>query len=642
MSRVYRSRMTLEKVIWRCTLLAACAPLVILTGCPKENTDAATAVPAQATAPALSQAASANVASQSAATTSQSNNSAANSYKAQQLINQADQSYRSGVDNYRAGRLDAARMDFDLAVDTMLSSGMDLKGDPQLADEFDRLLNQVNALEMDALKQGNGLSPAIEAAPLDEAANEVTFPANPELTAKLKKELTISTSDLPLVINDQVAGYIGYFANSPSFHAHMLRSMERAGKYKEMMQRVLKEEGVPQDLIYLAVAESGFQPQALNAKSGAGGIWQFMPTGAYGLSRNGWVDERFDPEKSTRAYAKYMKSVYNLLGDWYLAMAGYDWGPGNVQKAVMRTGYADFWELYRRGSLPTETKNYIPQVLAAVIMAKNPEKYGLDKMVPMAPVVFDTVTTDYAIDLRLVADVTDASVQEIVALNPSLLRVRTPPDTDFDLHIPVGTKDVYLDRLKAIPEDKRASWRFHTVKPGESLEAVAASMHSRPSEIAEANGISAGDAVAPGDELVVPVASASGGIGHAQHYTIKRGDTLVTVADRFNVSPEDLRRWNNLSSSAVRPGRTLAVSEPVQLGPSMRTRGKSARGRGRVSASASRSAGSRNSRGLAKGAASRGGKQSVSSKTHAGKTAKPSSTKSAAKKTTKSSRKSSR
>ena len=364
----------------------------------------------------------------------------------------------------------------------MLASGLDLKGDPALSDEFERLLNQVNALEMDALKQGNGLSPVIEAAPIDEAASEATFAANPELTAKLRKELTIS-SDLPLVINDQVAGYIGYFANSPSFHAHMLRSMERAGKYREMMKKVLAEEGVPQDLIYLAVAESGFQPQALNAKSGAGGIWQFMPTGAYGLARNGWVDERFDPEKSTRAYAKYMKSVYNQFGDWYLAMAGYDWGPGNVQRAVMRTGYADFWELYRRNALPTETKNYVPQILAAVIMAKNPEKYGLDKMVPDPPVVSDTITTNYAIDLRLVADLTDAAVQEIVALNPSLLRLSTPRDMDFDLHIPVGTKDVYLDRLKAIPEEKRTSWRFHTVRPGESLDGIASSLHSRASEI---------------------------------------------------------------------------------------------------------------------------------------------------------------
>ncbi len=216
-------------------------------------------------------------------------------------------------------------------------------------------------------------------------------------------------SDFPLVVNDYVAGFINYFSNSQAGHAHLLRSLERAGKYKDMISKVLREEGVPQDLIYLAVAESGFQPQALNAKSGAGGMWQFMPTGAYGLARNGWVDERFDPEKSSRAYAKYIKSLYDQFGDWYLAMAAYDWGPGYVQRSVMRTGYADYWELYRRNALPQETKNYVPGIIAAIIMAKNPKQYGLEGLVPDPPVVSDTVTVGYSVDLRLVADVTDAS-----------------------------------------------------------------------------------------------------------------------------------------------------------------------------------------------------------------------------------------
>ena len=280
---------------------------------------------------------------------------AAKAAKIQQLINKVEASYRGGVDNYRAGHLDAARLDFDSAVDLMLTSGMDIKTDPQLSDEFDRLLNAVNSLEMAALKQGNGFSPVLEAAPLD-AANEVTFPANAALTARVTAELKTTQSDFPLVVNDYVAGFINYFSNSPAGHAHLLASLERAGKYKEMILKNLRDQGVPQDLIYLAVAESGFQPQALNPRSGAGGMWQFMPTGAYGLSRNGWFDERFDPEKSSLAYAKYMKTLYNQFGDWYLAMAAYDWGPGNVQRAVMRTGYADFWELYRRNVLPGETE----------------------------------------------------------------------------------------------------------------------------------------------------------------------------------------------------------------------------------------------------------------------------------------------
>ncbi len=382
-------RISVEKWAWRCVLAVACVPLALLTGCPQENAGAPGKVAPQSTAPAVSAGANASAAAapakdlaavaagQEAPATAQSVDIAANAYKAQQLINDAERMYRSGVDNYRAGRLDAARMDFDSAVDTMLTSGMDLKGDAQLSDEFTHLLDAVNSLEMSALKQGNGFSPTLEAAPLD-AANEVTFPPNAELTAKLAAELKTTQSDFPLVVNDYVAGFISYFSNSPGGHAHLLRSLERAGKYKDMIAENLRAEGVPQDLIYLAVAESGFQPQALNARSGAGGMWQFMPTGAYGLSRNGWFDERFDPEKSSKAYAKYMRTLYDQFGDWYLAMAAYDWGPGNIQRAVMKTGYADFWELYKRNMLPAETKNYVPGIIAAIIMAKNPQQYGLE------------------------------------------------------------------------------------------------------------------------------------------------------------------------------------------------------------------------------------------------------------------------
>ena len=553
----------------RWALVAACAPLVLLAGCPRDPAAAPGKIPAQATAPAIN--ATGPQSQQSAVTTAQSVVNAAKAYKAQQLINTAEKSYRSGVANYGAGHLDAARVDFDSAVDLMLTSGMDLKSDPQLSDEFEHLLSAVNSLEMAALKQGNGFSPTIEAAPLD-AANEVTFSSNPALTAKVAAELKTTQSDFPLVINDYVAGFISYFSNSPAGHAHLLRSLERAGKYKEMISKIMREEGVPQDLIYLAVAESGFQPQALNAKSGAGGMWQFMPfAGAYGLTRNGWFDERFDPEKSSRAYARYIKSLYNQFGDWYLAMAAYNWGPGYVQRSVMRTGYADFWELYRRNVLPNETKNYVPGVIAAIIMAKNPEQYGLDKMVPESPVVSDTVTVDHPIDLRLVADLTNASLPEIVALNPSLLRLTTPRDLSFDLHIPVGMGDVFNQRIKNIPEEKRASWRFHVVRAGESLDGIASALHARPSEISEANGIAPGETVDVGDELVIPVATVAAS-EHPRRYTVRHGDTLVTVADRFSVSAEQLKHWNHLSSNAVKPGRVLTIAEPVKLAPGMRTR----------------------------------------------------------------------
>jgi len=578
-----------------------CVPLFFLAGCPADQ--GAGTPPKQATAPALTP--SADSVKVDPAVQFADRQLAV---KVQQLIAQVDRTYQSGVQNYRAGRLDAARLDFDFAVDLMLTSGIDIKTNDALNDEFERTVGSVNALEMDALKQGNGFSPRVEESPV-EAAGDLTFPSNPELTAQLNAELKTTTSDLPLVVNDYVAGYISYFTNNAGGHAHLVRSLERAGKYEAMIKKILREEGVPQDLIYQAIAESGFQPQAFNAKSGAGGMWQFMPfRGAYGLDRNGWFDERFDPEKSSRAYAKYMKTLYNQFGDWYLVMAAYDWGPGNVQKAVMRTGYADFWELYRRNALPSETKNYVPAMLAAAIMAKNPKQYGLTSMNVEPAANYDTVTVNYAMDLRLAADVTDSTLATLVGLNPSLLRLNTPRDISFDLHIPSGTKEIFQKRIAEIPEEKRASWRFHNVRAGETLQQVADLFHVKTDDLAEANDLSAGEGVEAGDELVVPVyASVSAASAHPQRYTAHRGDTLVTVADRFGVSSEQLRRWNHLKSNSISAGRSLYVAEPVRMAPSARVRSRG--GRGRKSA---RGAGSSGSRGKGEARSSTSGRASAS------------------------------
>jgi len=582
----------------------ACAALFAgLTGCPEvpaDDPNAATApgsVPAGQTAPTARQAATKKLSpeeqgranaqaalaaqmladQQNAQQTVQERAAAEHNQKVQDLIARADARYKSGVTNYNANRLDAARLDFDAAVDAMLSSGMDLKGDPPLADEFDQLLSAINSLELVALKQGNGFSPKVEDAPIDEAAI-VTFAPDPVLVNKVTAELKVTTSDLPLVVNDYVTGWIDYFTNSAAGHAHLVRSLERAGKYKAMISKILADNGVPQDLIYQAVAESGFQPQALNARSGAGGMWQFMPFGDYGLARNGYFDERFDPEKSSIAYAKYMKALYNQFGDWYLAMAAYDWGPGNVQRVVGRTGYADFWELYRRGGLPAETKAYVPGIIAAIIMAKNPQQYGLSDVVPEPPVLSDKVTTTYAIDLKLVADLTDSSVAEIVALNPALLRLATPRDIPYDLHLPPGTHDLYIKRLVEFPEADRTSWRFHLVKDGETLDSIATALRARAAEIASFNDMKPGEAVSPGDELVIPLA-ASGVEPGEERYTLRRGDTLTTVADRFGVTVEQLRDWNRLETSRVAPGRSLYVAEPIRLAPGMHiARGRRGRG----------------------------------------------------------------
>jgi membrane-bound lytic murein transglycosylase D len=491
----------------------------------------------------------------------------------QSLIDSVEKAYQTGLSNYRDGHIAAAKANFDYAVDMLLRSGIDIKNDPAISEEFDHIVDAINTLELDALRE-NGIQTAQqhpEDTPVD-IANDVTFPVDPTVRAQAEAELKTTQSDLPLVMNDYVASYINFFSNTTKGHNTIVNSLTRAGRYKDMIQRVLKEEGVPQDLIYQAVAESGFRPQAVNPTSRAGGMWQFMPGDSFAPPRSAWYDGRFDPEMATRAYAKYIKYLYNQMGDWYLAMASYDWGAGNVQRAVERTGYADFWELYRRNNLPQETKNYVPIILAVTIMAKNPKQYGLTDMVPDPPLVTDTVTTNYAVDLRLAADVVNVPTQEIVALNPSLLRMVTPPDEPFDLRLPPGGKELFEKRIAEIPEDKRRSWRFHVLTPGESLEDVGRQYHVSPSEIAFVNQLSSTSDLSGVDSLVVPVApTAASSSARNSVYKAKRGDTLVTVADRFGITVDQLRRWNHISSDGVTPGRKLYVAEPALISAASRS-----------------------------------------------------------------------
>jgi membrane-bound lytic murein transglycosylase D len=551
----------------RIFLLAIAAAPLLLTGCvPEAATAKGTAKSPQATAPTLKPSATAAPANAQATPAA-----APASPQIQSVIDAVEVAYQSGVANYHAGKLQAAKADFDRAVDLMLSSDFDLRNQAQLHDEFDRVIDAVNTLEMEALKQGNGFAPKIEPAPVD-IANDVTFPVDPTVKAQAIAELKTTQSDLPLVINDPVAGFISYFSSKG--RGTLMRSLERAGRYQAMITAVLAEEKVPQDLIYQAVAESGFQPQSVNGRSGAGGMWQFMPYGVYGLNRNGWYDERFDPEKSTHAYARYMKLLYSQLGDWYLAMAAYDWGPGNVQRAVERTGYADFWELYRRNALPQETKNYVPIIIAAAIMAKNPQQYGLQSLSPDPPLVTDTVTVDYSVDLRLVSDLVEAPVQEITDLNPSLLRMSTPAEAPFELHLPAGSKDLYQKRIAEIPVDKRNQWRFHKVVSGDTLVTLARDYHVTPSEIAFVNQLDAGEDLSSTDSLIIPVPPAPSSRNRLTLYKVEHGDTLVTVADRFNITVQQLRRWNHLSAAHLEPGRRLYVAEPARVTRSSRSSAK--------------------------------------------------------------------
>ena len=317
----------------------------------------------------------------------------------------------------------------------MLESGRDLNSDPKLSELFHRVVDTTYTYELQAFQAGDGFqeAPAVPA-PIDEVA-EMTFPVDPRLKDRAEQAAKNSSHDLPLTVNDEVLSFLNFF-QTPRGRAIVEAGLRRQGRYKDMISRVLKEEGVPQDLIYLAQAESAFQPLALS-RAGARGMWQFVAYRGqqYGLRRTWWIDERQDPEKATRAAAQHLRDLYGLFGDWYLAMAAYNCGPGNVQKGIERTGYADFWELYRRNVLPKETKNYVPIILALTLIAKDAAHYGV-QVDPETPVTTDVVKPGRAIDLRLVAETIDVDVETLRGLNPPLLRLATPDDPAFELHLP--------------------------------------------------------------------------------------------------------------------------------------------------------------------------------------------------------------
>jgi membrane-bound lytic murein transglycosylase D len=502
------------------------------------------------------------------------------------LIARVEKEYQAGQENYQAGHLEAAKQNFDSAFNLLLGSGFDLRSstsDDRLERELDRILDGINALELAALQQGDGFAEQkSEPAPIDEA-NELTPAVDQNVKAKAEAEIKSTHSDLPLVMTDQVAGYINYFSNRG--RGTLEHALARSGRYEDMIRRVLREEGVPQELIYLAQAESGFHPLAVS-RAGARGMWQFMGSRAkgYGLERSWWVDDRQDPEKATRAAAHHLHDLYNEFGDWYLAMAAYNSGPGTVQSAVKRTGYADFWELYRRNVLPKETRNYVPIIVAVTIMAKNPAQYGLDSVVKDKPVPYDTVKIDYPIDLRLAAECVDATAEDLLDLNPSLLRLTTPKDKEFDLHLPAGTVDKFETAVASIPTDKRVWWRYHKVQSGETLASIARTYRTAPSAIAEANDLEASAnngrvlgrsfgsnyaALSPESRLIIPIAAGkqvadTSTYAHATtHYKIRKGDTVESVAENFGVSVKMLRSWNRLQGSSLAGRKVLSLHLPV-------------------------------------------------------------------------------
>jgi membrane-bound lytic murein transglycosylase D len=412
---------------------------------------------------------------------------------------------------YQLDNLDAARHEFDAALDVLLSAPDTLPDRPRLESELDQIADTIYHYDLEGLGAAASEQPEVvyDKSPLDSIL-DMTFPTDPNLRPKVKEEIEATVSQLPLQENDAVLSYVHYFSTERGRNV-LLGGLRRSGRYRPLVQRILDDEGVPQELIYLAQVESGFLPRARSNKQ-AVGMWQFVQFRGrqYGLMQGPGTDDRLDPEKATRAAAKHLHDLYAMFGDWYLAMAAYNCGPGCVQRAVERTGYADFWELRRLNVLPHETANYVPLIVALTIMAKNPKDYDLENLDADRPMEYETIDLDTPTSMALIADAADRPVSEIQDLNPALLKGAAP--AGYQMRVPKGSLATVKMALDLVPASHRADWRIHRVVAGETLAEIAHRYSTPLAALTSANqraalNESASEAPVAGDMLVVPAAS---------------------------------------------------------------------------------------------------------------------------------------
>ncbi len=409
--------------------------------------------------------------------------------------------FQAGKRYYQAGDVDDARQEFDRAIDLMLeASEQGLIDRQQYERQLDQMVESIHRYDLADLGAAVAVDQGkFEKAPLEDIL-QMTFPVDPKLKDKVREQVAATTSQLPLSVNDAVLGYINYFSNRG--HKTLLAGLQRSGRYRPMIRRILDEEGIPQEIIHLAQAESGFIPRAVS-RAAAGGMWQFLKWrgNEYGLKQTAYTDDRMDPEKATRAAARHLRDLYHQFGDWYLAIAAYNCGPGTVEKAVERSGYADFWELRSRGVLPAETTNYVPIILAMTIMEKNAAEYGIEGFQLDTPLAYDTVETTAPTSLTLVADILDLPLAELAALNPASLRGMIP--ADFPLHVPQGSGSPLVAALQLIPANHMDDWRMHRVVAAETLATIGKRYGVTPANIVSVNRLESAQAV-EGDRLLIP------------------------------------------------------------------------------------------------------------------------------------------
>lgn len=531
----------------------------------------------------------------------------------QKVVDRSTHYLQDGDLAFNSGSYEEARRAYDRAVDVILEGGFDVQKDQRLGKHYQDLIEHIFQRQLTAVKNtsrstraqvatntvsaspnGSEASPqvqfavaqqqkptptrgfgqqAFEPSPLDELAQlKLTDDELKDATAAdVQSAVAAVRPDFEFRPNALVQSYINYYLGRG--RATMENGLRRSGRFMQMAQKIFKEEGVPQDLAWLGQVESAWSPLA-RSWAAAVGLWQFIPgTGSqYGLRQDYWVDERSSFEKATRASARYLKFLADrYAGNWELAMAAYNSGEGRVNSSIARSGYADFWEIYSRGLLPMETRNYVPNILATIIIAKNPERYGFS-VKPEAALVYDIVVVNNSVDLRLVADATDTSYEYLAALNPELKRGATPPGIAHPLRVPVGRGKPLQSALSVIPPDKRASWRLQNVQIGDTFETIAQRTGVSEATLEAVNG----GMIKPGQKLIIPAsnglrnvaATAPKGtmLANARTatsfvaYKVRSGDGLGDIAARYDVSARDIAALNNISTSTkLRIGQTIKV-----------------------------------------------------------------------------------
>jgi membrane-bound lytic murein transglycosylase D len=509
----------------------------------------------------------------------------------QALLAASDARFEQGRHELTLGHLAKAKTEFNAALDVLLSSPDGARSNPRIREHFDRLVDRIAALELSALATGDGFTErTAEPASIDELLAISTFDnaAPTAATAEnVQLDLQVTSHDIPIPLNDRVLRYVELFQGR--LREFLASGLERGAQYLPMIQNVFRAEGLPLDLAYVPLIESAFKPTALS-RAKARGVWQFMRgTGIEnGLKQDWFVDERSDPEKATVAAAKYFKALYGMFDDWHIAMASYNGGPGRMQRAIKRSGRNDFWELSKSTRfLPRETRDYVPMILAAVIIAKNPVKYGFDVAPTTAPAV-EVVSIPPAVDLRRVAEWASVSVDDIQELNPELRRWTTPiRGTSYDLTVPAGTAEAIRAKLASTSPAELNALQWHTVRRGESLATIARKLGVSRIDLAEANYLKTTSRVATGQKLLIPRMPSASLLARAGStaapdavaadatpaideptadeptrvvHRVKAGETLYSIARKYQTTIEQLKSANNLRTSVLKVGARLVVS----------------------------------------------------------------------------------